>query len=468
MNNILTKTDFLKYLEAPRHLWAFRNNKLDEQKEDLYQQHLLKQGYEVEELAEKYLKTFPGLEKLLQPTSQDANFEARTDMLIKNPETKLWDMYEIKSTTRLDKIHKKDATYQYLVFKKNYDLGTVNIVHLSKDYVRNGDINLKELFVVSDISEEVENLKDEVHNLRYEALEVLNIEDPSEILECIKPKDCPCLSICHPNLPNYSIYDINNLTGNEKKIRELVSLGIRNILDVPSSFRLSAKQRHQVTVAQNGEIEINDELLKESFSKIEYPIYYIDYESFNSAIPMYDGYKPYYQIPFQWSLHIKREEKGNVEHYEFLETKAIDPIPNFLIELKKHLDDNGSIVVWHKSFECTLNKKMGEIHPEFKNFCENMNSRIFDLMDIFRDQIYSDPECKGSYSIKNVLPVLVPGLSYNVLEISNGSVAMTSWYDMVYGNLKKEEKEKIRKNLLKYCELDTFAMVEIMRRLLAF
>jgi hypothetical protein len=464
----LTKTDFIAYLDAPMHLWAIKHNKLTEQEIDVFLQHLFEQGYEVEEYAEKYIQEVlvkqynpKESEVVFQPTAEDGPFQARADVLLFNTQKSKWDIYEIKSTNDISKQHKYDATFQYLVFNKNYDIGDVYILHLNKEYNRKGDLNLNELFKATNVNEEVEKLKDEVHQLRYEALEVMQLEDPSDVQTCIKPKDCPCLKLCHKNDPEYSIYDISGFSGSPKKVRELESMGVKSIYDVPKTFNLAPTYRRQVDVAQSGEVYIDKDYIQNDLDGIEYPIYFIDYESYNPAIPVYDGYKPYDQMPFQWSLHIQKQKGGEFEHYEFIETEAIDPIPNFLKSLQEVVDDTGSIVVWNKSFEGKQNERMGEIHPEYKEFCEDMNNRLYDLMDIFQKGCYTDPSCKGSYSIKKILPALIPELSYKDMDIGDGATAMTSWYELVYGDGDKAIKD----NLLKYCELDTWAMVKIYEEL---
>lgn len=464
----ITKTDFIAYLDAPMHLWAIKHNKLTEQEIGVFLQHLFEQGYEVEDYAEKYIKEVlinkynpKESEVIFQPTAADGPFQARADVLLFNTKTSKWDLYEIKSTNDISKQHKYDATFQYLVFNKNYDIGDVYILHLNKEYYRKGDLNLKELLKATNVKEEVEKLKDEVHQLRYEALEVVKLEDPSGVQTCIKPKDCPCLDLCHKDNPEYSIYDISGFSGSPKKVRELESMGVKSIYDVPRTFDLAPIYRRQIDVAQSRNIYIDKDYIQNDLNGIEYPIYFIDYESFNPAIPMYDGYKPYDQMPFQWSLHIQRQKGGEFEHYEFIETEAIDPISNFLKSLQEIVDDTGSIVVWNKSFEGKQNERMGEIHPEFQSFCKGMNDRLYDLMDIFQKGCYADPSCKGSYSIKKILPALVSELSYKDMDIGDGATAMTSWYELVYGDGDKVIKD----NLLKYCELDTWAMVKIYEEL---
>lgn len=478
----LTKTDFLAYLDSPKHLWAIKHNKLDKTEITAYVQHLFEQGYQVEKYAKRYIQEIilkqygSNPENLVfQPKHTDQQFEARTDALIKNSSTGLWDMYEIKSTTKIDKLHKYDATFQGMVFEKNRPLGKTFLLHLNPDYIRGESLDISQLFIAEDISEIVEKLKEEVNQMRFDALEVIAQPDHNQVEACIRPKTCPCLSICHPDLPEYSIYDINRLTGSEKKIRQLEKRGIYSVYDVPIDFKLSSKQSSQVAVAKMGITHIDHTLLEEILSKIVYPIYFIDYESFNPAIPMLRGYKPYDQMPFQWSLHVMRTPNSELDHYEFIETADIDPIPNFIEALQKVLGETGSIVVWNQGFEGTMNKRIGEIHPQYREFCENMNDRMFDLMAIFRDGIYEDPLFKGSYSIKKVLPVLVPELSYKELNISEGASAMANWDEMVHkmadyqglGDMGSNlvARDKIKNDLLRYCELDTLAMVRIFERI---
>ena len=506
---VITKTDFIAYLDAPRHLWAMKHGKLDQKETDAYLEHLFEQGYQVESFAEEFIQKHlipqygvSGADVLLQPSQIDepddsagGSYEARTDVLIKNPNTGKWDMYEVKSSTKVDKSHKYDVTFQALVFEKYYDLGDIYILHLNREYIRQGELSLRDLFTAENVNEHVEKLRNEVIQRRYEAYLMAKAENIEAVPECIRPKACPCLELCHPRLPQYSVYDINHITANEKKVRGLVDDGILDVMDVPKDFPLSAKQRFQVDVAQSGTATISDGEIGKRFSELIYPLYFLDYESFNPAIPMYDGYKPYDQMPFQYSLHVlssppavpvqsgaaRGGDRGVVggsklTHFEFIETEAVDPIPNMLDSLQKVIGAEGSIIVWNKSFEATQNTRMGEIHPRFAEFGENMNDRMFDLMKTFQDQLYADPKFKGSYSIKKVLPVLVPDLSYDGMDIGDGATAMASWNKMVYPEPSpsvipakagiQSAKDKIKQNLLKYCKLDTMAMVRIWEKLI--
>ncbi|HOU75921.1 MAG TPA: DUF2779 domain-containing protein [Candidatus Dojkabacteria bacterium] len=470
---IISKTDFIAYLDAPRHLWAIKHNKLTSLEISAFLRHLVKQGDDVEILAEKYIHKILmpkyGIsidDVILQPTHIDGSFQARIDVLIRNPRTKKWDMYEIKSSLKIDSTHIYDITFQYLVFKEKYEIGDKYIIHLNNKYVRKGEIELDKLFEVENVNEDVDLLKDKVWELRNEALFVAQTENFTEVLNCIRPKDCPCLSICHPNLPNYSIYDINNLTGTESKIRKLEKMGVKSIYDVPNDFILSTKQRFQIEVAQSQKIYINNTKIQNELNKLNFPLYFLDYETFNPAIPLYNNYKPYQHITFQYSLHVKATPTSEYKHYEFIETNKVDPIPNLIASLRKNIGESGSIIVWYKPFETLRTKEMGELYPEFKDFCKNIVYRIYDLMNIFKKQYYLDSLTKGSCSIKQVLPTMAPDLSYKDMEIAEGATAMTSWNKMVYDKrLTEEQTNKFKNDLLKYCELDTLAMVRIYEKL---
>jgi len=459
---MITKTDFLTYLDAPRHLWALKHNKIEKDNIDIYLQHLLDQGYEVEELAIQYFKEYLmpkyGVDMdnvRIQPTYIDGPFEARTDILVKS--NGHWDMYEIKSSSKVKKEHIYDATFQYLVFNKGYDIENVYILHLNKEYVREGPISLLDLFSKEDIMKKVKKTRKEVLDLRSNAFMVSKEDYVENTLACINPKTCPCISVCHPNLPDYSIYDINRITNSKSKVRQLESMGILDICEVPNDFKLSSKQRFQVEVAKSKKAYINREEIRDMFDDLEYPLYFLDYETFNPAIPLFDGYSPFDHITFQYSLHVLSED-GDLKHFEYLHTEKSDPIPYLLNSLKEHIKDKGSIIVWNKGFEGSRNKHMGRVYPEYRDFCKDMNDRMFDLMDVFRENLYDDPRFKGSYSIKSVLPVLVPDLNYESLDIRNGSMAMASWYDFVF---KEEKDKKVVNDLLKYCMLDTLAMVRV-------
>jgi hypothetical protein len=386
--------------------------------------------------------------------------------LIRQHGSEKWDMFEIKSSTEVKKKHIYDATFQALAIEEEYAIRNVFILHLNREYIRRGDVDVQSLFVAANITNKVTDYKEEVKGLRILAQQAAMASEFDGITGCSKPRECLCPDLCHPNLPAYSIFDVNRLTQSKKKVEQLLANGIRSIYDIPSTFPLSALQRFQVQVAQSGEPIIDHKRISAELEILQYPICFIDYETFNPAVPLYDGYRPYDNVPFQYSLHILREPEGNIEHYEFLHIEQTDPVPAFLSTLRDQLADKGSIIVWNKAFEGNVNKRMAELCPDHSDYCLTMNTRYYDLMVIFQNQWYAHPDFKGSYSIKKVLPVLVPELSYKEMEVGEGATAMATWKRLVFeSDIAAEEKDRLQEAMLRYCEMDTFAMVKIWQKL---
>jgi hypothetical protein len=206
---------------------------------------------------------------------------------------------------------------------------------------------------------------------------------------------------------------------------------------------------------------VDHEAIKEAFKELVFPLYFFDYEGYSSAIPRFSGFGAYEQVPFQYSLHILHED-GEIEHKEFLITEPTKDLTLPLVgQMRKDFDDKGSVISWYKSYESQRNNKLAELHPEHADFLEGMNDRMFDLMTIFSKNMYVDAKFKGRASIKNVLPVLVPELTYKALNIQKGDQAVERWEKMIDPNTSQKEKNQIAKDLLEYCKLDTLAMVRI-------
>lgn len=456
--NMLTKSDFLIFIESPLHLWAKVNNQYKKIFTE-YDNHLTKQGYEVENLAREYAKRYLGKEPQFQKEYKTEKLLSKADIVVGNS------IYEVKSSTKIEKEHEYDLLFQYYVSSKVSDIEKIFIVYLNKEYTKVGDINLEELFVVEDMTDFVKENLHLVEGLIEEALLVQKLESPKGLKECYKPKDCPCINLCHPILPEYSIYDI--AMANEKTKEKLREQGILDIKDVPYDFKLSAKQKKQIEVAKQDRVYADKEMIKNYLSALSYPIHFLDYETYSWAVPRYENHKVYQFVVFQYSLHILHAD-GSMVHKEFLSTTKEDPLKEILENMKKDIEEKGSILVWNKSFEMGCNKEMARIFPEEQEYIQKINSRIYDLGDIFSKQMYIDPKFKGSWSIKNVLPVLVPSLSYKDLDVQNGTQAMVGWEKIVYGNLSEKEKSELYNSLLEYCKLDTLAMYEIYKFLVTF
>ncbi len=451
---MLTKSDFIVYMDAPMHLWALKHDQYNKEL-SLFDQHLIKQGYEVEKLAQEYVKKYISKDCEFQKIFQTDDLYSRADVVVGK------DIYEVKSVTEIEKEQEYDILFQYYTASNTLekDIKDIYLIYLNKDYVRQGNLDLEQLFVVEKMTDFAKGNYNKVEGLIAEALIVANKEDHEGLRECYKPKDCPCKTLCYQILPEYSIYDISTI--GEKKARMLREMDILDMRNIPENFKLSPKQSIQVKATKESRVIVDKNALARDLEELIFPLYFLDYETYSWAIPKYDGHSPYQNVVFQYSLHVKRTPESELQHYEYLSATKDDPMKAIPGELQKVIGKTGSILTWNKSFEMGRNKEMGKIYPEYEDFFLMVNSRIRDLGDIFSKQMYVDPKFKGSWSIKNVLPVVCPDLTYHDLEVSNGTEAMDTWEEIVYGNKSEKEKEDMKGNLLKYCELDTYAMIRI-------
>jgi len=368
--------------------------------------------------------------------------------------------------------HLFDLAFQvYLARKIGYTIAGAFLVRLNKQYVRAGDIDLDKLFVVENVSSFVDEVLPRVEEEVKMLTELLNsLKEPSGPCCCIyKGRSKHCTTFAHHNkeVPAYSVHDLARIGNSKKKLYELIDSGIYNILEIPDDFEFGKRITKQIQVHKRGKAEIDHGAIRAELETLQFPLYFLDYESFNPAIPRFSGYKPYQQIPFQFSLHRLDSPDGELVHEEFLYTGKKDPSPLFAEALEKVIGKVGSIIVWNKTFEgLHINKHLAIRLPEYADLIQNINARIFDLMTIFSRQLYIHPDFHGSASIKKILPVLCPKLSYKELDIGNGSEAMNTWNKLVTEDIEEKEKKEIEKAMLEYCGLDTYAMYAIWKHLM--
>lgn len=464
----LSKSQFLKYLDSPLHLWLSVHSDQQPLPPSPYDQRTMEQGYKVEKLAKEFLERTvaaqypPGTTISFEQTFTDGNYESRIDALVHDTTNNTFDLYEIKSSTTIHPEHKYDVTFQYLVSKATLPIHKVYLVRVNSEYRRSGEINLNELFVIEDMMACIAKKEDEVYQLRLEAWNILRSEIAPYDEHCFNPKTCVYPMQCFPGLPNGSIYELGRAS--KKQYQELIDMGINLVKDIPDTFTQNYKQKLQIQSARIGQPMINRAAIQHELENLEFPLYFLDYETYGEALPLYDGYKPYQQAVTQFSLHVARHpDDEEFEHYECLATEMGDPARQLASALCEAIGESGTIVVWNKGFECGRNEELAELCSDLADKLKDINQRVYDLMDIFAQGLYVDARFHGSASIKKVLPVLCPELSYKELEIGEGTKAMLAWYEMVHGGTTLEEREKIRQDLLTYCKLDTWAMVEIWR-----
>jgi len=427
-------------------------------------------GEKGKEITQSYLKNKELV--LFQPVFIEDGFQAKIDVLKYNPESDSYAIFEIKSTSKIEqKEHPYDLAFQVnLLRKAGLKISSINLIHLNNEYARSGSLNLNLLFKINDLTGEVNGLCEEVKVDMDAAKKYLEQETlPDGNCSCIykgRSNHCTCFKIFNSNVPDYSVHDISRIGNSKAKLAELVDLGIFDLTNIPLHIKLSETQQNQIESLKQNRVFIKNEEIKSEFSQLNFPLYFLDYETYPSAIPKYDGYTPYMDIPFQYSLHKLNDANSELEHLEFLHIEDSDPSLLVVDSLKKQIGEKGSIIVWSKKFEIDVHNKIGERNPQHKEYLDSVNFRIYDLMDIFSKQMYVHKNFRGSTSIKNVLPVLVPELSYKNLAIQEGTAAFLNWVELIDGATDDLKKKEIINNLKIYCGQDSFAMYKIWKYLI--
>ena len=468
---LLTKSKYLIGMKCPKHMWMLINKKKEIPEFNIFTKFIFNQGNEVGKLAQKIYpdgKNIPIEDFIfnLKASSEyleykiplfEAGFKyhncfSRADILV--PVGNKWNIIEVKSGTNVKNENLHDVSFQKFCYEGNgIKINKCFLMHLNSNYILDGNVNIKKLFVKKDITDKVNELmKDVVERIEYFSNIINNkkyILDESPKCKC--PKNCK-LNLCWNFLPNNNVFELYN--GKEKSI-ELFKKNIFNIKDIPNDEKLTPRQFIQKKCS-NGKVHYEMEKIKEFLYNLKKPINYLDFETFSTAIPIFQKTKPYSNICFQYSLHIENK------HFEYLYNGNKDPRKEFILSLKKNIGKEGSIVVYNKNFEISRLKELGYLFPEYKKFIKDIINRVVDLSTIFTNFHYYNSKQKGSASIKNILPIF-SDKKYSDLNINDGSTASVMFFYSHYKNI--GNKEKIRKDLLEYCKLDTQAEIDIIKKL---
>ena len=379
------------------------------------------------------------------------------------------EIYEVKSSTEIKDIYLDDVAYQYFVLSNiGLNVKKASIVYINNEYIRGKELEIDKLFNIEDITNIVKEKQDEIQdNIDFINDFMNNYDKDSEPdkeigMQCFNPYSCDFWDYCTRNLPTPNVFDIRGMFKSKKF--EKFSEGKISFNDLENED-INPKYLEQIDFELNNrEPKINKEAIIDVLDSLVYPLYFIDYETCQYAIPEYEGTKAYQQIPFQYSLHIIPEKGAILEHKEYLaDINDDDLIRTFAERMIKDLPENGSVIVYNKGFEASRNKEIGEMYPDLKEEMERINDNMVDLMVPFRNRDYYTKEMKGSFSIKYVLPALYPNdskLDYSELSlIHKGDEASNAFLSLK--DKTPEEQGEIREALLAYCKLDTYAMVKI-------
>ncbi len=479
---LLSKSRYLNGLQCLKYLWVVFNDKEKISPPDASTQHTFDEGHRIGELAKQLFpnginissdnftenlditkKLLSANRPLFEPGFYVDNCFSRLDVLYPLGDGS-WDIYEVKGSTQVKDLNIHDIAFQrHCVQRAGLSIRNCHIVHINNQYIKDGEIDPQQLFTIEDITDQADevarDIVDRAENM-WETIASPNCPDTRVGPHCSNPYPCP-ISWCWESLPENNIFD---LAGGGRKCFELLDRGILFIKEIPEEYSLSKVQQIQKACEIDGQIHLDKESIREFLNSLEYPLYYLDFETFNPAIPVYNGTRPYQRVPFQFSLHMVEKPESEPRYFGFLSDDTEDPRLDFLNELQRLLGNQGNIIVYNQSFEKGVLSELGTAFPKYNPWVEETKDRIVDLYAPFRSFSYYNPTQEGSASLKKVLPALT-GKDYSALAISNGDDASLSFFNMVMGSYSDEEKSKIMNDLEEYCALDTGGMILIVDEL---
>jgi len=401
----------------------------------------------------------PDIPAIFEAAIQYEGTLIRVDILERSGE-QMWRLIEVKASSRVKAVHYHDLAIQAHVLQgAGIAISHICLMHINRHYVfQGGDIDLRQLFVVEDLTEEVlsrlSGIPDQLDQMRA----VLSQEAPPVVKpdgHCHTPYECPFWDHCTKEKSERWIY---HLPGTKEVVRRMMKQGIELIDEIPSRVKLSALQQR---VKDN--VEWLSPELEQTLKSVHYPIHHLDFETFMPAIPLYSRTRPYQPVPTQWSNHIERDD-GTLQHETYLCTDLRDPREELAVALLSSLGQEGSICVY-SDYEKYVLTALAELLPSLRTELLQVTHRLWDLLSVIQSHYYH-PGFSGSFSIKSVLPTLVPSLSYADLEIRDGATASAMYHQMVFKETDWVERQRLESALHAYCARDTLGMVEL-RRVLA-
>lgn len=486
----ISKTSFIQYLQCKKLFWVSANQPaqipwLSRQLDKLRQQ----EGREVEKNAQRIFpdalqiaRNIPLMEILAQskeallrpifnrpifnPIIQAQDLIAEIDILLPL-ENGDFDLYEVKSSTETKDHYLPQIAFQKCVLiSAGLKINHCFLLTLNPKYIRQGEIEPKELFNKNDVTEGVDNLAQEITHQTKLAKEIMLKEQCPEIEignHCDNPYDCPMKEVCWEKVNNTSnnIFTLNRMKADDKWA--LFNQGITRNADIPAKIKLMPRQRIQIQAEKTGQTYLNKKELREFLDRLIYPLSFLDFETVAPAVPWLDGTKPYQQLPFQFSLH--KLDAPDDEPYDFgwIWGGNDNVWQSMLFQLRQFLGKTGSIVAYNASFERNVLKWAVKMRPEYGEWLDVVLERFVDLLLPFRNFVVYHPGQHGSCSLKSVLPALT-GQKYDHLQVQNGEMAGWTFRKMLESE-DEAEIEGLRGDLERYCRLDTFGMVLILKKL---
>jgi hypothetical protein len=404
-----------------------------------------------------------GTKAIYEATFSFDDVFVKADIIVRN--RGCWDLYEVKSSTSVKEHHWDDVAVQYYVLAGcGLPVHKAYLVHLNNSYVRDGDIVPEELFVLQDITGVVKGKQASIPEELAEMRAMLRGKMPKIDIgpHCEDPYPCDFMDHCWKHVPEYSVF---SLRGRGIDPWELYRQGVIKLQDVPLDS-LNLMQRMQAEYFLDRKSHADPAKIREFLKKVRYPVCFLDFETFGSAIPLFDGTRPYQQVPFQYSLHRIEAEGGELRHFEYLAQPGVDPRKEIAEKLVKEIPEGACVIAYNMAFEKRVLRELGEFLPKLGKRMNAVTGRMIDLMEPFKRRDIYHWRMNGSYSLKSVLPVLVPEMTYEGLEISDGAKASEAYFIMET-IADPAELSKLRAALLEYCKQDTLGLVRLLEKMRA-
>jgi len=416
-----------------------------------------------EQLAKTREEIDRGTKAIYEATFSFDDVFVKADIIVRN--RGYWDLYEVKSSTSVKEHHWDDVAVQYFVLSGcGLPMHKAYLVHINNGYVRNGDIVPEELFVLQDITSIVKEKQASIPEELAAMRAMLRGKMPKIDIgpHCEDPYPCDFMDHCWRHVPDDSVF---SLRGRGIDQWELYRQGIIKLQDVPLDS-LNLMQRMQTEYFLDRKSHADTAMIREFLKKVRYPVCFLDFETFGSGIPLFDGTRPYQQVPFQYSLHRIDAVGGELKHFEYLAQSGVDPRKEIAEKLVGEIPEGACVIAYSMGFEKRVLRELGESIPKHRKRLNAIIEEMIDLMEPFKRRDIYHWRMDGSYSLKSVLPVLVPGMTYEGLEISDGAMASEAYFTM--GTITDVgELSRLRAALLDYCRQDTLGLVRLLEKMRA-
>lgn len=468
---MLNKTDFKNFLQCKNEFWLDHHFPVENGEPSLEYLFRREAGYEVEGLA-KTLQAFVAREGVtveFGKVFQTGSLYARADIVVTDDATGEIEINEVKSGTKAKYEYQLDLAFQCVVAEKaGYKVSRGCLIILDNTYVFDGELAVERLLTISDQTAYVEANKEAISAQIEAAGKALEEGEPAASLTgyCKANKlGCRFILKHFPGVPEYNVSHLFN--AGSKKLDSLLEAEILQLADIPADFTMTDREAAIVAVERSGEPFIDRDTIKNEIDDLRFPLHFLDYESFNPAVPKFAGTRPYQQMVFQYSLHTLDSRDAEPRHsFHLSKNDGRHPAEEIVERLYEDLNGrDGTVIIWSEGFETKRNTEMGEMFPAYAAFLAGLNDNVYDLYKIFSRRLYMHPHFRGKSSIKKVLPV-VTSLSYDGMDIADGLTASIKWFYAATGRGTQEERDKTFQDLEAYCFRDTEAMVEIYRHLL--